>query len=245
MFKKELRDAVRRMIECLFVLTAIPLGLLWDRLVIKFSWNFSEIFTAVFITTVFLFAGYGGMTLFQSEKKDRALEYMLSWPMATTRIAAIKIAIRLLLLAGLYGLYLLLAGRPVLSSEGLYIIFVFAISVSLGLAVDSFVIGFFGILLTFMLFYFACPTLAYVAWKIGILASAASFGKVLPVVVAALIVSPFGIAFWSTVRRLEAKPFKLQMKPYARIALPSLLVLIALILLFYGAFLAEARRSLP
>jgi energy-coupling factor transporter ATP-binding protein EcfA2 len=61
-------------------------------------------------------------------------------------------------------------------------------------------------------------TFAYIAWKTGILASVASFGTLLRVIAAVLIVLPFGIAFGLTVRRLEAKPLKLQMKPYAGIA---------------------------
>lgn len=245
MLKKELRDAVRRMVECMFILIAIPLGFLWDRLVVKFHWNFSEIFVDIFITMVFLFAAYGGMTLFQVEKKDRALEYMLSLPLSTTHIAALKLATRFFLLAGLYGLYLVFAGRSFLSPEGLYLVFIFAISASLGIAIDSIVIGVFGILLIFMLHFFTGPTIAYIAWKMGILTSLASPGTLLRVIAAILIVLPFGLAFWLTVRNLEAKPFKLQMKFYARIALPLFLVLTALILLFYGAFMAEVRRSLP
>jgi hypothetical protein len=245
MFKKEFRDAVRQMVECLFILIAVPLGFLLDRLAVKFHWDFSEIFIQIFTVMIFLFAAYGGLALFQSEKKDRALEYMLSLPLSTTYLAALKIATRFLLLAGLYGLYLVFAGKPIFSPEGLYLVFIFAISVSLSMAIDSIVIGVIGILLIFMLHFFTGPTIAYVAWKIGILASVASPGTLLRVISGVLVVLPFGIAFGLTVRRLEAKPFKLQMKPYARIALPSFLVLIVLILLFYSAFLAETRRSLP
>ena len=80
MLRKEFRDALRRLAECLVLLVAVPLGYIWDRAVVHYGWRFADIVPAVFTATIFLFAVNAGISLFSSEKKDRALEYLLSLP---------------------------------------------------------------------------------------------------------------------------------------------------------------------
>jgi hypothetical protein len=65
---------------------------------------------------------------------------------------------------------------------------------------------------------------------------------ILPLSVIILLL-PFGIAFWQVYSHLDAKPLNLQMKRYYLISLPSLLVLISLIMMFYGKYLAMLQRN--
>ena len=51
---------------------------------------------------------------------------------------------------------------------------------------------------------------------------------------AVILLLPFGAAFWKVYGRLDARPMNLQMKPYYLISLPSLLVVISLIMVFFA-----------
>jgi hypothetical protein len=243
MFRKEIREAALRLAECLIILIAVPMALIWDRLAVKFNWDFMEIWNGIFLFVVFLYAFYAGSTFFHAEKKDRAWEYLLSLPTTKGRIVAFKFAPRFLFLAALYVFQRILAHKSVFSSEMLYLLFLFIVPVFLSLAIDSIVIGFLGIVLLFMMFYFTTPTISYLALKLGIISSLREGQLPLQLVSAVLISAPFGIAFYRIIKNLDAKPLKLQLKPYFTIALPVFACLVVLIVLFYGNFLAFLKTQ--
>ena len=241
MLRKEVRDALRRLAECLILLVAGPLGYIWDRAIVHYGWRFVDIVPAVFTATIFLFAVYSGVSLFSSEKKDRALEYMLSLPVSRSKIVLAKVVPRLSILVGLWGGFAILAGKGWNWIILVFLLFLFFIAASLSIAIDSAVIGLLGVFLLFGAFDLSSSTLTFVAWKLGLISSIHNvwFGWTAAGV---LILGPFAAAFLLVIRNLQAMPLRLQMRPYYRLALPSFLVVIFLILKFFGAYLAATGR---
>jgi ABC-type Na+ efflux pump permease subunit len=241
MLRKEVHDALHRLAECLILLVAVPLGYIWDRAIVHYGWSFADIVPAVFTATIFLFAVYAGVSLFSSEKKDRALEYLLSLPVSRSKIIGAKIVPRLAILVGLWGGFSLLAVKDGYGILLVFLLFLFFVSASLSIAVDSPVIGVIGVLLLFASFDLSSSTLKFVAWKLGLISSIHNvwFGWIAAGV---LILGPFAAAFLLVIRNLQAMPLRLQMRPYYRLALPSFLVVIFLILKFFGAYLAAMGR---
>jgi ABC-type Na+ efflux pump permease subunit len=243
MLRKESRDALKRFVECLFILIGVPLAYLWDRFVVKFGWDFLSLFRGVLAALVFIFAAYAGATIFWGEKKDQAFEYLLSLPVSRARIIASKILPRFGLLVGLYAVLAILTQTPFLSLSGIMLAFIFFISVFLSLIIESVVVGLLGILLLFGLYYFSLHTFSFIAWKLHLISSLASSGLLIQLLSAIILLLPFGAAFLVSVHRLDAKPLSLQVKPYYLISLPALLVILFLIMMFYGDFLASVRRG--
>jgi ABC-type Na+ efflux pump permease subunit len=244
MLRKEFRDALRRLAECMVLLVAVPLGYIWDRAIVHFGWHFADIWSAVFAVTVFLFAAYAGASLFLSEKKDRALEYLLSLPISRSKIVLAKIGPRLAILAGLWGVYSLFGGLGGPSWDWsllVLLLFLFFIAASLSISIDSVVIGVVGVILLFATFSFSSRTLTFIAWKLGLISSISSVWTGW-IAAGVLILGPFAAAFLLVIRNLQAMPLRLQMRPYYRLALPSFLVVVFLILKFYGAFLAAMKQ---
>lgn len=107
-------------------------------------------------------------------------------------------------------------------------------------------VGVLGILLLLGLYYCMQPTLSFMAWKLHVIPSLTSVHSLQPQLAflsAVIVLLPFGAAFWKVYSRLDARPINLQMKPYYLISLPSLLVVISLIMLFYGSYLAMMNKS--
>lgn len=241
MLRKEFRDALRRLAECMVLLVAVPLGYIWDRAIVHFGWHFADIWSAVFAVTVFVFAAYAGASLFFSEKKDRALEYLLSLPVSRSKIVLAKIGPRLAILVGLWCAFSLFAGRAWNLGLIVLLLFLFFVAASLSIAIDSVVIGFLGVFLLFATFYLSASTLTFIAWKLGLISSISSVW-IGWIAAGVLILGPFAAAFLLVIRNLQAMPLRLQMRPYYRLALPSFPVVIFLILKFFGAYLAAAGR---
>jgi len=243
MLNKEFRDTLRRLGECLFILIGVPLGYLWDRVIVKFGWDFWAIFKGVLVALVFVFAAYAGATIFWAEKRDQAFEYLFSLPVSRTRILASKILPRLGCLVVLYAGLTVLSKSPSLSLTGLMLAFIFLLAVFLSLAVDSVIIGFLGILLLVGLYNFTPPTFSFVAWKLHLIPSLTDYSTIMKFLSAVILLLPFGAAFWKVFRRLDARPMNLQMKPYYLISLPSLLVVVSLIMVFFGRYLAMMKKT--
>jgi len=240
MLRKEIRDALRRLAECLVLLAAVPLGYFWDRALVHYGWRLGDIWVAIFTATIFLFAVYAGASLFSSEKKDRALEYLLSLPVSRSKIVLAKIGPRLAILAGLAGALAIVNGWTWNWKIGASLLFLFLIAATLTIAVDSVVIGIIGVGLLFATVCLSSPTLTFIAWKLGLVASL-SGGWVGWIAAGVLILAPFAAAFLLVMRNLQAMPFRFQIRPYYRLALPSLLVIILLIAKFFGSYLAAMR----
>jgi ABC-type Na+ efflux pump permease subunit len=243
MLNKEFRDTLKRLGECFFILIGVPLGYLWDRVVVRFGWDFWSIFKGVLVAFIFVFAAYSGATIFLAEKKDRAFEYLFSLPVSRTRILATKLLPRLGCLLLLYAVLMILSKSPFFSSVGLMLAFIFSVGAFLSFAIDSVVIGLLGILLLSGLYYFAQPTFSFIAWNLHLIPSLTSSLMIIQPLSAIILLLPFGIAFWKVYGHLDAKPLNLQMKPYYLISLPSLLVLISLIMMFYGKYIAVLRKN--
>jgi ABC-type transport system involved in multi-copper enzyme maturation permease subunit len=243
MLNKEFRDTLKRLGECFFILIGVPLGYLWDRIVVRFRWDFWSIFNAVFVAFIFVYAAYSGATIFLAEKKDRAFEYLFSLPVSRTRILATKLLPRLGSLLVLYAVLTILSKRSFFSSVGLMLAFIFSVGVFLSLAIDSVVIGLLGILLLSGLYYFMLPTFSFMAWKLHLIPSLISSRMIILPLCVIILLLPFGIAFWQVYSHLDSRPLNLQMKRYYLISLPSLLVLISLIMMFYGKYVAMLQRN--
>jgi ABC-type transport system involved in multi-copper enzyme maturation permease subunit len=241
MLRKEFRDALHRLLECLVLLVAVPLGYFWDRAIVHYGWRFADIVPAVFTATIFLFAVYAGISLFSSEKKDRALEYLLSLPVSRSKIVLAKIIPRLSILVGLWGGFAFLAGQDWNWITLVFLLFLFFVAASLSIAIDSAVIGVIGVLLLFAAFDLSSSTLTFIAWKLSLISSI-HMVWIGWTAAGVLILGPFAAAFLLVIRNLQAMPLRLQMRPYYRLALPSFLAVIFLILKFFGAYLAAAGR---
>ena len=68
MLKKEFSDTFKQFMECMILLLGIPVGVLFDRLIIHLGWKISDIFHYVFLVTICVYPAVAGLTIFQSEK---------------------------------------------------------------------------------------------------------------------------------------------------------------------------------
>jgi len=243
MLNKEFRDTLKRLGECFFILVGVPLGYLWDQVIVKAGWDFWAIFKGVLAALVFVYAAYAGATIFWAEKRDQAFEYLFSLPVSRTRILASKILPRLGCLVVLYAGLTVLSKSPFFSSVGLMLVFIFLLAMFLSLAIDSVVIGFLAILLLFGLYYFTWPTFSFVAWKLHLIPSLTHYATIMKFLSAVILLLPFGAAFWKVYSRLDARPMNLQMRAYYLVSLPSLLVVISLIMVFFGRYLDMMKKG--
>jgi hypothetical protein len=155
-----------------------------------------------------------------------------------TRILSTKILPRLGCLLVLYTGLTVVSKSPFFSPTGFMIAFIFLLAVFLSLAIDSVVIGFLAILLLSGLYYFTWPTFSFVAWKLHLIPSLTLYAEIMKFLSAVILLLPFGAAFWKVYCRLDARPMNLQMKAYYLISLPSLLVVVCLIVIFFGRYVA-------
>jgi ABC-type transport system involved in multi-copper enzyme maturation permease subunit len=239
MLKKESLEALRRVVESMLVLFAIPLALLWDRFFIKFGWDFSDIFSVVLVATVVAFAVYSGATIFQSEKKDRAFEYLFSLPVSRFEILKTKILPRLVMLLALIVILAFFTGLKSSFDNGITFLFLFFISIFLSLTIHSVIIGLLGVMLLYYIYYFIYRILLYFSLRYDLRITGflgLSLGKLIP---ALLLLIPFGIAFWLTFKKMDVKPMKLQMRTYYAIVLPTLAVLITFFTLMFKKYLLD------
>lgn len=238
MLKKEILDALKKLIECLIVLIAIPICFVWDRLFIKFRWDFLDIFYLVLVITVVVYSIYSGANIFQSEKKDRAFEYLLSMPLTRVKIMIYKIFPRISILALLIIVLVVFSGGKISLINVLQLIFIFLISTFISFTISSAIMGFIGVSMLYIVFYFTSRILSFVALKLHIFSNISESGLLISLLSAFILLIPFGIAFWKTIKNLDVKPLKLQMQSYYYIALPSLFVIIIFLVLFNNDYLS-------
>ncbi len=234
MLKKEFFDAFKRFMECMILLLGIPLGVVFDKLIIHYGWKLSEIFNFVFLVTIIAYPLAAGLTIFQSERKDRAFEYLFSLPLSRFKTILYKIAPRF------FFLLLLIISSTFFSIfdniwiNGFNLIVVFFISSFLSISVNSFVIGVFGVSFIYSGYYQASRIIHYmfIGWdplKYNIFSTEALLFELLT---AALLLIPMGTAFWITFKKFDVKPLKWQLKSYLLIVLPTVLVFYTFVTLF-------------
>lgn len=242
MLKKEILDALKKLIECLIVLVAIPICFVWDRLFLNFRWDFLDIIYFVLVATVVVYSIYSGATIFQTEKKDRAFEYLLSMPLTRMKIIIYKIFPRISILALMIIVMAVFSGFKINLIYVVQLIFLFLISASISVAIDSVIIGFIGVSMLYIVFFYTSRIISFSAWPLNIFnpKSAGSL-LIIDLLSASLLLVPFGIAFWKIFKNLDVKPLKLQIRPYYYIALPALLIIISFIVASFKGYLFWLR----
>jgi len=238
MLKKEILDALKKLIECLIVLVAIPISFVWDRLFLNFRWDFLDIIYFVLVATVVVYSIYSGATIFQSEKKDRAFEYLFSLPLTRMKIIIYKIFPRITILALMIIVMAVFSGFKINLIYVVQLIFLFLISASISFAIDSVIISFIGVSMLYMVFFYTSRIISFSAWPLNIF-NPKSVGSlfIINLLSASLLLVPFGIAFWKIFKNLDVKPLKLQIRPYYYIALPFLLIIISFIVASFKGYL--------
>lgn len=226
MFKKELKDALKILVQCLGVFLVYPVLRALDWNLGYPQWDFKGIWDFLYTIFAVLFAGYSGVALLASEKGDGALEYLLSLPVSKGRILANKAGTRLLLLAAVYLLGILSRGLADPVADGLSVLFLFGLGVSVGLAVNSVFLGLLGVFLLQFVIYFASLITQYLWLGMG--------GALLLPGLA--IVGPALLAFWFSFRRMDLKPRNYHIKPYVYIALPPVILVLAFVVFQYRGF---------
>jgi len=233
MLRKEIRDALKRFVESMVVLAVIPFMYIGDKLVIKVGLDYASLIDTGFFLTLVIFSIYAGATIFQPERKDRAFEYLFSLPLTRRKIILAKILPRfgLLLILGLAAT--IVVGRSLLADAGITILVLFFSSLFLSIGVFSTAINIFGVILMYLIFFQGGRTFVYLLSRLGG-SFAGHFGPLVSQLVsAAVLLVPFGMAFWLTFKKMDARPLKLQMRTYYFITLPVLFVIVSLITLSF------------
>lgn len=236
MLKKEFLDAFKKFMECMILLLGVPLGVVFDKLIIHDGWKLSEIFNFVFLVTIIAYPLAAGLTIFQSEKKDRAFEYLISLPLSRFETIMYKIAPRFFFLLLLIFASTFFSIFDNIWINGFNLIVVFFISSFLSISVNSFVIGVFGVSFIYSGYYQASRMIhfIFVGWdplKYNIFSTEALLFELLT---AALLLIPMGTAFWITFKNFDVKPLKWQLKSYLLIVLPTVLVFYTFVTLFFN-----------
>ena len=236
MVKKEFRDTLRTLFFCSCLFLIVPIAKLLDWQLFHGQWELSGIWQPVFTAVVILFAAYSGISIFQAEKKDRALEYLFSLPLPKWKIITVKVVPRFLTV-----LLLVAAGRVVSVFnnglvDGLSIVILFIFAVFMSLPVDSLLNGLLGIIVLNIVLYYSSLLLSYLTMTRHWFGSEVplpwlSYG--LPLV---LLMTPLAAAFVLTVKNLDLKPRKWQVKPYLVIALPAVILLFSFIFVFLWGY---------
>jgi ABC-type Na+ efflux pump permease subunit len=238
MLRKEIGDALNRFAESLVVLVIIPFVYIGDKLVTKTGLDYASLIDTGFVITLVIYAVYAGGTVFQSERKDRAFEYLFSLPLTRCKIILAKILPRFGLLLILGGGATMVIGRGFPAEAGITVLVLFFSSLFLSIAVFSTAINLFGVGLMYLIFFQEGHILGYFLLKIGGNSASYLSWSVTQIISAAVLLVPFGIAFWLTFKKMDARPLKLQMRTYYSITLPALFVLVLLIALFSRSSMA-------
>lgn len=222
------------------LLLAVPLAYVFDRFLIHYGWTFSEIFRFWYASATIAFPIAAGLTIFQSEKKDRAFEYLFSLPLSRFQILMYKFLPRLVLLLVLITVSIFFSVYTNIWINGFNLVVLFLISTFMSISFSSLAMGFIGISIFFYVYYHFSRTIhaIFVSLKpesMDPFSLAALFYNLLSAV---LLLTPLGIAFWITFKKLDVKPLKLQMKSYYLIVLPTLVVFIAFIIIFFKMYLS-------
>jgi ABC-type transport system involved in multi-copper enzyme maturation permease subunit len=238
MLRKEIGDALKRFAESLLVLFIIPFVYLGDKLVTKTGLDYASLINMGFVITLVIYAVYAGATVFQAERKDRAFEYLFSLPLTRRKIILAKILPRLGLLLILGGGATMVIGRGFPAEAGITVLVLFFSSLFLSIAVLSTAINLFGVGLMYLIFFQGRRVFGYLLFKLGGNFASHLGWLVTQFIPAAVLLVPFGIAFWLTFKKMDVRPLKLQMRTYYSITLPALFVLVSLIALFFRSSMA-------
>lgn len=242
MLKKEILDTLKILGQSMLILVIIPMVILMDWHIFHSQWEISGILEPVFVAIVILFAAYSGVSIFQREKKDRAMEYLLSLPMSKWKILVSKIFPRLFFL-----LLLITAGGMLSISrniiiDGMSLLVLFFMAMFISLAVDSVINAMLGVLLLNIILYYSSLVLSYVTMEynlLGIGLPVAWLSQLLP---GLFLIIPLAAAFGLTLKNFDIKPLKWQAKPYLFIALPCISLLLLFLMVFIKDYIIWIRK---
>lgn len=245
MLKKEISDSLKIFGECLLLLLAVPLAYVFDKLVIHFGWTFSMIFNFVYIATILIYPVVAGLTLFHSEKKDRAFEYLLSLPLSRLKILTYKITPRLTLLLLLIIISSFISVFRYPLQNGFNLIVLFFISSALSLSISSFAIGVIGASLFFTVYQqaYRIMYMMFSKWDASTHDPFSTAAFLSSLLIATLFLMPLGAAFWVTFHRFDVKPLKWQLKTYFFIVLSSVAVFVTFIIIFFKKYMSAFSGS--
>lgn len=242
MLKKEFQDTLKTLFYCLCLFLIVPIARLLDWQVLHAEWDISGIWQPVFTVVIVFFTAYSGVSIFQVEKKDRALEYLFSLPVSKWKIIGVKVIPRffmVLLLIAAGGFFSVLNNVVV---DGISLLLLFFSGLFIGLAVDSLLNGLFGVVIINVTFYYSSLIISYVTMKYRLFDSDGPIFLLSYLLPAVLLLVPLAAAFALTVKNMDIKPFKWQVKHYLRIALPTILILLAFILVFMESYFKWVRQ---
>lgn len=242
MLKKEFRYTLKTLFYCLCLFFIVPIAGLLDWQVFHAEWDISGILQPVFTLVIIVFAAYSGISIFQEEKKDRAMEYLFSLPVSKWKIIGVKVVPRFLTV-----LLLIAAGSifSVLESvvvDGMSLLFLFFSGLFIGLAVDSVLNGLFGVVIVNITFYYSSLITSYITMRYRLFDSDMPLFPLSYLLPAVLLLVPLAAAFVLTVKNMDIKPFKWQVKHYLAIALPAVLILLVVILVFMRGYFEWVRQ---
>jgi len=237
MIVKEFRDTLKILGQCMLVLALIPILNLLNWEFSHFQWDISGLWAPIVTNLLIIFAVYSGVAVFRPERKDRAMEYLLTLPVSRGKILWSKVAPRLTVLALLVMLSWLggILDRPVVDGISLGVLFFTGVFVSL--AVDSMVSAVFGVLVLNIVLYYTSLIMSYITMEHGLMGIRTPMFWSSQLLPAVLLLVPMGTAFWLTLKNYDAKPLKWQAKYYLSIALPAVLILLSFILAFLKNYL--------
>jgi ABC-type Na+ efflux pump permease subunit len=240
MLKKEILDSIKTLLLCMLLLLCVPLGYVMDKFVIHFGWSLKEIFNFIYLLTTIAFPIAAGLTIFQSEKKDRAFEYLFSLPLSRFQIIMCKILPRLMLLLILITASTLFSVYANIWINGFNLVILFLVSIVMSISFNSLAIGIIGVSVFFYVYYHFSRTIhtIFIGMKPELMDPFSLTAFFYNLLSAVLLLIPLGIAFWITFKRMDVKPLKLQMKSYYMIVLPTLLILIAFIIITFKTYLS-------
>lgn len=242
MLKKEFRDTLKVMLQCLLLLLVIPISKLLDWHFIHGQWEISGIWGPIVTGIIIIFAAYSGAAVFRVEKKDRALEYLLSLPVSRWEIFSVKVIPRLLVLlvmttaAGIFKMF----KQP--WADGISVVVLFFIALFISLAVESLLSALLGVLAINIILYHASLIMSYLTMEYRLLGSTEPLFWLSQLLPAALLLFPLAAAFAITLKNLDVKSLKWHAKPYLVIALPSVLLLVSFILVFFKDYIIWIRK---
>lgn len=232
MLKKEFRDTLMILLKSSILLLSIPI-IMGLSLVLDTNIPFLHLLNAASFITVLAFTGYSGLAMFQSERKDKGFEYLLTLPLSKLKLLIFKMLPRLSVLAVIGGSYVLLANVGNVWDYFAALLIFHLAAAFLSLAFQSLFPGVVAVILLAFLFTLYNRFLSYIYYQIKQLAFN-PFSMVSPYVVAALLLLvPLGISFFLALKNLDLKPYTYSIRPYLFIALPVVLLQAIIVTVYY------------
>ncbi|NIM11834.1 MAG: hypothetical protein GTO45_06920 [Candidatus Aminicenantes bacterium] len=235
MLKKEFRDTLMILLQSSILLLSIPIIMMLS-LVLDTNIPFHHLLSAASFITVLAFTGYSGLAMFQSERKDKGFEYLLTLPLSKLKLLIFKMLPRLSVLVFIGGIYALLANVGNVKNYFIALLIFHLAAAFLSLAFQSLFPGVVAVILLAFLFTLYNRFLSYMYQQIKELAFN-PFSMVSPYILASfLLLVPLGISFFLALKNLDLKPYTYSIRPYLFIALPVILLQAIFIAVYYDKF---------